>query len=159
MIASRIIRSCRISISLCFVAACSLGARGQVLSYSTYVPITRGPLVSIAVNNAGEACASYINTPPNSPFAAGAKLRSDGSLIYDISSLPGNVLVGAIDSSGSCYFAGKGQITTTPGSFQSTPKNANSIFVVKFDAAGNLSFGTYLGGEQHERHSDWNRGG
>jgi hypothetical protein len=57
----------RICVLLSFIAACSVGARGQVLDYSTYAPENMGPSfpqVSIAVSGTGDMCAVFINAPP-----------------------------------------------------------------------------------------------
>jgi hypothetical protein len=103
--------------------------------------------VSISVNGAGETCVAYLNRPPNFPFVSGDKLRSDGSLAYSIVNLPGNFILGAIDSGGNCYFVGKGKITPTPGAFQSTPPFSDGgTFIVKLDGSGNTSYATYLSG-------------
>src|SRR6266851_3751558 len=107
---------------LCFVATCAVGAGAQVLSYSTYLP-NNVPFpiagVPIAVDDAGEVCAVFIN------YRAGVKLRSDGSVVYSFSNIPGptqggfgNATLVAIDSTGNCYVSGTGQITPTPGAFQ-----------------------------------------
>ena len=71
----------RICVLLSFIAACSVGARGQVLSYSRYVPNPNNALpgVSIAVDHAGEVCAVF-----QSSSVAGAKFKSDGSVVYSI---------------------------------------------------------------------------
>lgn len=147
------LRCHRVIVFLSFVATCAVGAGAQVLSYSTYLP-SNVPFpiagVPIAVNDAGEVCAVFIN------YRAGAKLRSDGSVAYAFSNIPGpssgsfgNATLVAIDSNGNCYVAGFGPITPTPGAFQSiskSPPSSPSPFIVKFDGAGNISFATYLGG-------------
>jgi hypothetical protein len=136
---------------LLFVGACAVGARAQVLSYSTYTPTNKGTRVSIAVNGAGETCAGFITAVPLTvSTVSGAKFRSDGSRVYSISTLPGPTLVEAIDATGNCYFAGQGQTTPTPGAFQSMPKSSPSMYVEKFDPSGNLAFATYLGGSGSE---------
>jgi hypothetical protein len=135
----------RVYAFLSFVMTFGISARAQVLSYSTYVPQNAGP--SIAVNGAGDTCAAFINAPPfTTPSVSGAKFKNDGSTIYTISTLPGPTLVEAVDAAGNCYFAGQGQITPSPGVFQSTPKSSTSMYVEKFDLSGNLVFATYLGG-------------
>ena len=138
----------RICVLLSFVAACGFSARGQVLSYSRYVPNPNNALpdVSIAVDHAGEVCAVF-----RSSTLAGAKFKSDGSVAYSIplsaitSQFAGATQV-AIDSSGNCYFAGSGTITPTPGAFQALPKGPSPPWIAKFNGSGNLSFATYLGG-------------
>ena len=142
----------RICVLLSFIAACSVGARGQVLSYSRYVPNPNNalPNVLIAVDHAGEVCAVF-----RSSTLAGAKFKSDGSVAY---SIPLNTITSqfagvtqvAIDSSGNCYFAGFGIITPTPGAFQSSPKGPSPPWIAKFDGSGNLSFATYLGGSNFD---------
>jgi hypothetical protein len=95
------LRYWRVIVFLCFVATCAIGAGAQVLSYSTYAPKNTGPQVSIAVDDAGDACAALINAPPLMvPKVSGAKFRSDGSVVYTISALHGPTLVEAIDSMG-----------------------------------------------------------
>jgi hypothetical protein len=138
---------------LCLFVACALSTSGQTLSYSTYLsddqsfPIAALP---VAVNATGETCALFVN------YRAGAKLRSDASVVYSFSNIPvasspfgGNTTLVAIDSNGNCYLAGNGVINPTAGAFQSTPKSppdSPSPFVVKLDETGNISFATYLGG-------------
>jgi hypothetical protein len=87
---------------LLFVAACAAGTRGQVLSYSTYVPNPNNAALGalIAVSAGGEVCAVF-----NDSSLAGAKFKSDGSVAYTV---PLNVITSqfagasqvAIDSSG-----------------------------------------------------------
>lgn len=87
---------------------------------------------------------------------AGAKFKSDGSVAY---SIPLNVITSqfagatqvAIDSSGSCYFGGFGQITPTPGAFQSILKGDQPPWVEKFDGSGSLSYATYQSGSNLDR--------
>src|SRR5882672_3345178 len=137
---------------LLFLAACAVGACAQVLSYSTYMPNPNNaaPGALIAANTGGEVCAVFDDSS-----LAGAKFKSDGSVAYTIpssaitSQFAGATLV-AIDSSGNCYFAGFGQITPTPGAFQSVLEGNQRPWVEKFDQSGSLSYATYLSGSNQD---------
>ena len=158
------LRYWRVVLFLCFVATCAIRAGAQVLSYSTYLPNSVPfPIagVPIAVNDAGEVCAVFIN------YRAGVKLRSDGSVAYSFSNVPepaalkgfGNATLVAIDSNGSCYVAGFGQITPTPGAvsarLENRPQAPPSPFVVKSLTEPATSVSLPTPGRQRSRYSDW----
>jgi hypothetical protein len=122
----------------------AVAASGQMLSYSSYLnPGPDGTVGGrIAVNGTGETCVLG--------STGLTELRSDGSVIYSVSSLfsasgyRGSV---AIDSQGNCYVLGTGTITPTAGAFQTAPKSASQPqFVVKLNGSGGVVYATYLGG-------------
>jgi len=146
-----------------FVA--KLNATGSVLTFSTYLGgdgSDRG--FGIAVDSAGNTYVTGDHGSTNFPAivnlgaTAGvdgfvAKLNAAGSaLTYSI----GLAAVGddrgrgiAVDSSGNAYVTGNTtstDFTTTTGAFQAVNSGGTDAFVVKLNAAGTLTFSTYLGG-------------
>jgi hypothetical protein len=120
-------------------------ALDPVLSYSTYLAgqQTNEASAVVAVDGEGNACALIQG------FLT--KLRSNGSVIYTATyglGFGGIAEAVAIDSGGNCYVSNVGDITTTPGAFQSTGKAGQfgSQFVIKFSPTGSVVYATYLGG-------------
>jgi WD40 repeat protein len=108
-----------------------------ILSYSTYLSDVGAPPGFSAVDSAGNVCVVV------GPVLT--RLRSDGSVVYSKGDSGWTGEAAAIDSQGNCYVAGGGKIAPTPGAFQATAPGSEQ-FVMKFDAAGQIVYATYLGG-------------
>src|SRR5262249_2937710 len=147
-----------------FVA--KLNPAGSALSYSTYLGGTDGDLgTSIAVDGSGNAyvtgytTSSDFNTknPLQATYRGGfdlfvAKLNPTGSALVYSTYLGGaddDQAYGiAVDGAGNVYLTGSTASADFPvkSPFQSTRKGSSDAFVTKINAAGALTYSTYLGG-------------
>ena len=151
-----------------------LNAAGSALTYSTLLGGTQDDLaVGLAVDNVGNAVVTGLTVSSDFPtvhalqpaFAGGSDVfitrhNSTGALVYSTylgGSGSDEGLAVAADSSGNAYVVGHTQSTDFPlvnpvqpnfggGDFQ-----GGDAFALKLNAAGSLSYSTYLGGSGADR--------
>src|SRR5262245_14776913 len=105
---------------------------------------------------AGDQNNGSVNQPTDRIFVV--KLNPGGSqTLFNFSpaSAGGNIASAvdmALDNTGAVYVTGNttGGITATPGAFQTSPGGRVDAFILKLNAAGALTYFTYLGGSESE---------
>ena len=124
---------------------------------STNFPTTPGALPS---HVSGYNCTIYVSFNYKSvpcPDAFVTKLNAAGSALVYSTYLGGSgtdVATGiSVDSSGNAYVTGStasSDFPTTVGAFQTVRNGDGDVFVTKLNAAGALSFSTYIGGSKED---------
>ena len=89
-----------------------------------------------------------------SSYAKNLELTIDPVFLYT-TPLPIQVQALALDVNGNTYVTGHaGDISTTPGAFQTTRRGIIDAFIMKLDVTGKVAYATYLGGNDEDAGSD-----
>ena len=153
------------------VFATYLGGNGIANAYAiavdqqgnVYIAGTTAPPVN-AANTFPVTAGAAFTTPINTWTGFITKLNPSGTqLVYSTLIPLGAPASLAIDSEGSAYVTGAGEIPATPGAFQPSPKssaNSSPGVVVKLNASGSaLVYATYLSGSGQPSNSPGGSGG
>jgi uncharacterized protein (TIGR03437 family) len=130
--------------------AAKISADGSRLLYSTYLPDADSTPSAIAIDAQGNA---YVAGKSNTGHAFVVKVSADGSaFLYNVSlagSAQDSVTAISADSAGNAVIAGRtssADFPVTSKALQNRLKGTQNGFAARLDAAGHVSFSTYLGG-------------
>ncbi len=130
-------------ILLAALTASAQTPQDRYLAYSTYTdpnPLVQldDGAVTMGANSSGQVCVAtqylVILINPDGTFAYSNSTASQSRFFGGV----------AVDVAGNCYVHGYGDITPTPGAYQSHKSSAQ--FVIKLNPQGGVVFATYLAG-------------